>query len=189
MRILRYPPETLNQIRSSVHLPDLIQKYTKLNRRNIGLCPFHQEKHPSFSVDAKKGLWHCFGCGKGGDVFKFIMETEHLSFSNAVKSLAFEAGIRLPESTSVKAYLSKKWEEKKARLDRLDYLEELFKEYENSIYSYKRFEIRCLPSQEKRDSRDYLKEMLIEEDFDELERLVEQRGNLFEDMRKKVRNG
>lgn len=181
--------ELIEQIRSSIYLPDLVQRYTRLNRNLKGLCPFHSERHPSFSVHLKKQIWRCFGCGKGGDCFAFIMEAEHLTFTNAVKLLAFEAGIRLPEADTIKETLSKKWKEKKEKLEKLNYLEALFKDFENSIYSLKRFEMKCLPPKEKRNAKDYLKELLIEEDFDELERLVEKRIGLFEDMRRKVRNG
>ena len=92
MRI-EFQPELLQQIKSLIHLPDLVQKYTRLNRYLKGLCPFHKERNPSLSVDAKKGLWHCFGCGKGGDCIAFIMEAEHLTFPNAVKLLAFEKNL------------------------------------------------------------------------------------------------
>jgi DNA primase len=60
-----------------------------------GLCPFHEEKTPSFHVDAGRGLWHCFGCGEGGDVISFVQKIEHLSFSDAIESLARKAGVEL----------------------------------------------------------------------------------------------
>lgn len=183
----RFSREIIEQIRQSIYLPNLVQRYTRLNRNLKGLCPFHSEKHPSFSVDAKKGLWHCFGCNRGGDVFTFLMEAEHLTFPNAVKLLAFETGVRLPESDSIKEALSKKWEEKKKKLDKLNCLEGLFKDYENAIYSLKRFEAKCLPPKEQRNSKDYLKELLIEEDFDELERLIQKRQNLFEEIRNRIK--
>lgn len=185
----RYPPEIIEQIRNSVYLPDLLQRYTRLNRHNKGLCPFHREKHPSFTVDGKKGLWHCFGCLRGGDIFSFVMEAERVTFSDAVKLLAFEAGIRLPESDTIKETLSKKWEEKKKRLDKLDYLEVLFKDLENDTYDLKRFEMRCLPSKEIRTAKDYTKELLIERDFDILDGLVEERISIFENMKREVRSG
>lgn len=186
---MRYSTEIIKEIHNRIYLPNLIRKYTNLNRQNKGLCLFHKERNPSFSVDAKKNRWHCFGCNRGGDAFAFIMEAEHLTFPSAVKILAFEAGVRLSEANSIKKTLSDKWQERKKKLDKLDYLESLFKDFENAIYSLKRFEMKCLPPKEKRNARDYLKELLIEEDFDELEKLVEKRINLFEDMRRKVRNG
>ncbi|MBM3252725.1 MAG: DNA primase, partial [Candidatus Omnitrophica bacterium] len=113
----RYSPEVIDNIRSMVSLPYIVQRYTHLNRHGTGLCPFHTERHPSFSVNAKKGLWHCFGCGAGGDIFDFVMRAENLTFPNAVKLLAFETGIRLPESDSVKEIISKRWQEKHKRLN------------------------------------------------------------------------
>ncbi|MFD0852972.1 CHC2 zinc finger domain-containing protein, partial [Actinomadura adrarensis] len=60
-----------------------------------GLCPFHDEKSPSFNVTPSRGLWYCFGCGTGGDVIKFVQEIDHLSFSEAVERLAVKAGVQL----------------------------------------------------------------------------------------------
>ena len=60
------------------------------------MCPFHEEKTPSFSVDPEKGLYYCFGCHQGGDVFKFVMQVDHLSFPEAVERLARRYGVKLP---------------------------------------------------------------------------------------------
>lgn len=62
------------------------------------LCPFHNEKSPSFNVNPMRGIYHCFGCHAGGDVIKFVMEYEHLSFTDAVKKLAERAGIAIEEA-------------------------------------------------------------------------------------------
>jgi DNA primase len=185
---MRFSPEVIEQIRNSIYLPDLVRRYTHLTKNNKALCPFHKEKNPSLSIDAQRGLWHCFGCCRGGDVFSFIMEAEHLTFPDAVKFLAFEAGIRLPESDTIKDTLSKKCKERQEKIDKLNYLEELFKDYENQIYDYLRFEIKSLPPKEKRMAKDYLKELLIEEKFERLDALVNKRTELFEDMRRKVRH-
>lgn len=186
---MRYSTEIIEEIRSRIYLPDLIRKYTNLNRKNKGLCPFHKERNPSFSVDAKKNRWRCFGCNHGGDAFAFIMEAEHLTFTSAVKLLAFEAGVRLPESDTVKKTLANRWEEKQRKLVMIDCLKDFFKRYVNGRYSTFRLKMKQLPPKEKRDAKDYLKELLIEEQFDELGDFVRERLSLFEETRRMVRNG
>lgn len=92
----------MEQIRENVSLVDLISAKTKLVRRgrnHIGLCPFHHEKSPSFSVNDEKHFYHCFGCGAHGDAIHFITQTEHKSFSEAVEFLAQKAGITLERDT------------------------------------------------------------------------------------------
>lgn len=64
-----------------------------------GLCPFHQEKTPSFHVDASRQMYHCFGCGKGGDVFRFYMDKENVGFSDALHMLASRVGVVIPENS------------------------------------------------------------------------------------------
>lgn len=94
------PEEVVEQVRSSLDLVKVISGYMELKRtgRNyVGLCPFHQEKTPSFMVSPDKQIFRCFGCGQGGNVFSFIMERENLTFPEAVKYLAKQAGIRVPE--------------------------------------------------------------------------------------------
>ena len=85
------------EIRARVDLVELIGQHVRLQRagrRYRGLCPFHQEKTPSFTVDPERGLWHCFGCGEGGDVFSFVMRAEGLSFPEAARRLADRAGMQ-----------------------------------------------------------------------------------------------
>jgi len=85
-----------DQVRERTDLLALVGQYVALKKRGgryVGLCPFHQEKSPSFGVDPQKGFWHCFGCGKGGDAFNFLMEMEHLDFGEALERLAERAGI------------------------------------------------------------------------------------------------
>ena len=85
-----------DQVRERTDLLALVGQYVALKKRGgryVGLCPFHQEKTPSFGVDPQKGFWHCFGCGKGGDAFNFLMEIEHLDFGEALERLAERAGI------------------------------------------------------------------------------------------------
>ncbi len=95
----------VDQVRERTDLLVLIRQYVALKKRGgryTGLCPFHQEKTPSFSVDPQKGFWKCFGCGKGGDAFTFLMQLEHLTFPEALERLAERAGIH-PIATSYDA--------------------------------------------------------------------------------------
>ena len=95
-----YSDEIIEEVRSGNDIVDVISSYVKLNRKGssyMGLCPFHNEKTPSFSVSGSKQMYHCFGCGVGGNVFTYIMEYENYTFVEAVKYLADRAGIRLPE--------------------------------------------------------------------------------------------
>ena len=93
------PEETVDAIRESIDIVDLIGEYVALKKRGssyVGLCPFHAEKTPSFSVSSDKQLYYCFGCGTGGSSFNFLMEIEGLSFPEAVEKLALRGGIELP---------------------------------------------------------------------------------------------
>ncbi len=86
------------EIRDRLDIVEVIGQYVRLEpagARFRGLCPFHQEKTPSFYVHPERGLWHCFGCGKGGDLFSFVMESEGLSFPEALRMLARRAGVRI----------------------------------------------------------------------------------------------
>lgn len=89
-----------DRIRDATDIVDLVSEHVQLTRRGrnfLGLCPFHEEKTPSFSVNPDRQFYHCFGCGVGGDVFKFIQEIDRVTFVEAVKFLAERAGIPLPE--------------------------------------------------------------------------------------------
>lgn len=95
-----YPEELVEEIRSKNDIVDVIGSYVKLQRKgsnHMGLCPFHNEKSPSFSVSGGKQMYHCFGCGVGGNVFTFIMEYENYTFVEALKLLSKRAGVELPE--------------------------------------------------------------------------------------------
>ena len=99
---MAFPPEFLDEIRARVALAGLIGRRVKLTRRgreHVGLCPFHNEKTPSFTVSDDKGFFHCFGCGEHGDVISFVTRTEGLSFPEAVERLAGEAGLPMPRET------------------------------------------------------------------------------------------
>lgn len=96
---MRYSDELLEEIRISNDIVDVISQYVTLKRsgRNyFGLCPFHNEKSPSFSVSPDKQIFHCFGCGVGGNVFHFIQKIENISFIESVQMLAERANIKLP---------------------------------------------------------------------------------------------
>lgn len=95
-----YPDELVEEVRTKNDIVEVISGYVKLQKKGsnyFGLCPFHSEKSPSFSVSAGKQMYYCFGCGAGGNVFTFLMEYENYSFQEAVKLLAERAGIKLPE--------------------------------------------------------------------------------------------
>lgn len=94
------PQEILDEIVARCDIVSVVNEYVPLKRKGSnyqGLCPFHNEKTPSFSVSPGKQIFHCFGCGKGGNVFRFIMEIEGISFMEAVEKLAKRANVRLPE--------------------------------------------------------------------------------------------
>jgi DNA primase len=91
--------DSVARVREAADLVDIVSDHVRLKKRGRsweGLCPFHEEKTPSFSVDPDKGLYYCFGCHQGGDLFKFIMQVEHLSFPEAVERLARRFGVKLP---------------------------------------------------------------------------------------------
>ena len=103
MVLLYYPDELIEEVSRANDIVDIIGQYVKLKRqgnRYVGLCPFHNEKTPSFSVSADMQLYHCFGCGAGGNVFTFEMEYENYTFQEAVEHLAERAGITLPAQDS-----------------------------------------------------------------------------------------
>lgn len=107
-----YPDEIIEEVRINNDIIDVISEYVKLEKKGkdyFGLCPFHKEKTPSFSVAPGKQIFYCFGCGKGGNVISFIMDIENLSYIDAVKYLADRAKIQLPEGDSEE-------EKQKARL-------------------------------------------------------------------------
>ena len=97
---MRYSDDIIEEVRTRNDIVDVISGYVKLQRKGssyFGLCPFHNEKSPSFSVSPGKQMYYCFGCGAGGNVYTFLMEYENYSFQEAVKVLAGRAGVKLPE--------------------------------------------------------------------------------------------
>jgi DNA primase len=96
----RIPEETIENIRKSTDIVEVISEYVSLKKQGrnyMGLCPFHGEKTPSFSVSPEKQIYHCFGCGVGGNVFSFLIEVEGLDFLQSVKKLADKTKIELPQ--------------------------------------------------------------------------------------------
>ncbi len=95
-----YPEEIVEEVRTRNDIVDVISGYVKLQKKGsnyFGLCPFHNEKSPSFSVSPQKQMYYCFGCGAGGNVITFVMEYENYTFPEALKVLADRAGVKLPE--------------------------------------------------------------------------------------------
>ncbi len=99
---MAFPPRFLDEMRQRLSLAEIVGRRVKLIRRGrefTGLCPFHNEKTPSFSVVEDKGFYHCFGCGAHGDVIGFTMQTENLSFPEAIEQLARRAGLEVPQES------------------------------------------------------------------------------------------
>lgn len=97
---MRYSDDIIEEVRQKNDIVDVVSQYVKLTRKGssyFGLCPFHNEKTPSFSVTPGKQMYYCFGCGAGGNVFNFIMEYEKYTFGEALKHLADRAGVELPQ--------------------------------------------------------------------------------------------
>jgi DNA primase len=137
--------EDIERLRSTVSIVDTIQQYVALKRvgRNwVGLCPFHAEKSGSFNVREETGRYKCFGCDKGGDVFTFIQEIEHLDFPGAVEHLAAKAGIQLNYTTTGQ---SKERARRKQLVDAMD----------SAVEWYHR---RLLDDPDARAARDYLRQ-------------------------------
>lgn len=98
----RIPPEKIDEIKAAVDIVSYVSRYVRLKKSGqnmFGLCPFHQEKTPSFSVSPAKQIYHCFGCQKGGDAINFLMEIEKISYIEAIRRVAFDLGIAIPEET------------------------------------------------------------------------------------------
>ena len=117
-----YSEEVIEEVRTKNDIVDVISGYVRLQKKGssyFGLCPFHNEKSPSFSVSREKQMYYCFGCGAGGNVFTFLMDYENFSFVEALKFLADRAGVALPEIEYSK--------EAKARADRKTQLLEINK--------------------------------------------------------------
>ena len=101
---MAFTPDFIDDVRSRITLSAVIGKRVKLTRkgrRHSGLCPFHNEKTPSFSVNDDEGYYYCFGCGAGGDAISYLRESEGLDFTEAVKRLAEMAGVPIPDQRPI----------------------------------------------------------------------------------------
>ena len=100
---MAFPPQFLDELRGRLSLASIVGRQVRLIKRGrgyVGLCPFHNEKSPSFNVVEDKGFFHCFGCGAHGDVIGFAMQANNLSFPEAIETLAAEAGLEVPKPTA-----------------------------------------------------------------------------------------
>lgn len=100
----RIPEATINEVRNAVNIVDVVSQYVSLTKKGkdyVGLCPFHQEKTPSFTVNEQDQFFKCFGCGKGGNVFKFLMYQENLTFPESVRQVADFANIKIADAGPV----------------------------------------------------------------------------------------
>jgi DNA primase len=115
----------VEKVRSAVDIVDIIGRDIKLTQRGknfVGLCPFHDEKTASFNVSRENQLYYCFGCGSGGNIFNYLMNARHLSFPEAVQTLAEEVGIPLPN-------ISPRQREQAAKAQQLQELNRLAAQY------------------------------------------------------------
>lgn len=124
-----YPEEIIEEVREKNDIVDVISGYVKLQKKGsnyFGLCPFHNEKSPSFSVSPQKQMYYCFGCGAGGNAITFVMEYENFTFPEALKYLADRAGVKLPQAEYSR--------EERARADKRSVLLEINKLAANYFY-------------------------------------------------------
>ena len=107
----------IEDVKAQNELVSVVEQYVRLDKRSssnlFGLCPFHAEKTPSFSVSPTKQIYYCFGCHKGGDVIHFIMDIEKMSYPDAIRYLAERAGIQIPEPDDIE------WQARQERRKRL----------------------------------------------------------------------
>ncbi len=142
---MRYPEELIEEVRERNDIVDVISSYVSLKKKGtsyFGLCPFHNEKSPSFSVSRDKQMYYCFGCGQGGNVYTFLMEYNRLSFVEAVQELAGRAGMELPEQEQTA--------EEKAQTDARIILKEMNKQA--AVY----FHYQLMHSKRGAKAREYL---------------------------------
>jgi len=144
--------EIIDQIRQVASIADIASQYTTLRKygqKYVGLCPFHSEKTPSFTVDNDKQLFHCFGCGIGGDIFTLVMEKENLSFPEALRYLAKKYNLVLPDR--------KKFSSQKSKLEEI-----LYKISENALAFFKK---NLFNTKEGQKAIDYLEKRTISGDI------------------------
>jgi len=128
------------EIKNKLDVVEVIGQYVKLQKAGAnyrGLCPFHKEKTPSFFVSPSRQIWHCFGCGLGGDIFSFVMKIENIEFKEALKILAQKAGVELAyENPQVRSQKQRTVDVNKAATEFFE--ENLWKENDVASYLLKR---------------------------------------------------
>ena len=127
---MAFPREFMDELIARNDIVSVVSRYVNLTRRgsgNLGLCPFHTEKTPSFSVSSDKQFFHCFGCGAGGDVITFVMKIENIDFAEAVEKLAGWAGMQIPESSYGEKERSNRRRAQEACRDAARFFHEKFK--------------------------------------------------------------
>ena len=129
------PEATIDQVREATDIAQVIAQFIRLKKRgknHLGLCPFHTEKTPSFNVNDERQIFHCFGCGKGGNVFTFLMEHEKMTFVEAVKYLAARANITIPED--------RQDDFRREKRERLGYANQIAMEYYHHLLKSRKYE-------------------------------------------------
>ena len=175
-KLIRYSDELIEEIRSSNDIVDVISQYVILKRsgRNFfGLCPFHKEKSPSFSVSPDKQIFHCFGCGVGGNVIHFVSKIENINFKETLELLANRANIALP--TLDTSYQDNKKAMLKSKVYEINEIAAKF--YSETLYKPTSKEAQEYIKKRRLDNRT-LKSFLIgySGTFDELSRLLKEKG-------------
>lgn len=144
------PDDKIEEVRERSSIVDVVSQYVALKKRGknfVGLCPFHSEKTPSFTVSEEKEIFHCFGCGAGGNVFSFLMKIEGRSFPEVVKDLAEKEGVDLPESSHFEG-------SEGARSPQDEHKDALYSLHENAAALYSRL---LMKSPAGAQARDYFK--------------------------------
>lgn len=129
------PQETIEQVREAIDIVQIVGEYVRLKKKGRdqwACCPFHTEKSPSFKVSTDRQLFHCFGCGKGGNVFTFLMEHEGMSFVEAVRHLADRAGVPIRETRS---------DHRRDEMERLNYAHEVAVEYYQQLLNDPKYKV------------------------------------------------
>ena len=177
------PDRFLEELSGRINIVDVVSAYVPLTKKGAnywGLCPFHHEKTPSFSVNEDKQIFHCFGCGKGGGVYRFLMEMESLSFPEAVQKLAQQEGMTVPDQGRG----GQNWQERRRRILELNkqaarfYREQLSRPEGEAVAEYIREKRRISPKFSARfglgaapDSWDALIRAMGEQGYDKAELL------------------
>lgn len=163
----------IEEIKQRIDIVDLINEYVPLKKRGsnyIGLCPFHNEKTPSFTVNPTKNFYHCFGCGKGGNVYNFLMDIENIDFKEALEILAGRAGVELQRKTFT--YEDKKEISFKERLMEINELAKNY--YKETLYK---------PSSKK--AQEYIRERKLTNDSLNTFEIGYSDGNVYEFLKRK----